>query len=144
MYLIGFNRCQHVFHDFGFLLDVKSKTLLFNTDEEAIRRDWTDFANFYDTEINGHELFTEIGDCRMLLPELKVNQKLFCLFGFIVSFGDEVFPNLQISLEILFTIPVSIANCERSFSKVKLTLSYSCALMGQDRLNDLALLSVER
>jgi len=87
---------------FGFLLDVK--TLLFDTDEKAIRRDLTDFANFYDTDINGHELFTAIGDCRMLLvTELKVNQKLLCLFGFIVSFGDDVFPNLHIPLQILFT-----------------------------------------
>ena len=122
------------------MLDVK--TLLFDTDEEAICRDWTDFANFYDTDINGHELFTEIGDCRMLLPELKVNQKLFCLFGFIVSFRDDVFPNLQISLHILLTISGSIASCERSFSKLKRTLSYSRASMGQDRLNDLALLNI--
>ena len=83
----------------------------------------------------------------MVLPELKlkVNQKLFCLFGFIVSFGDVVFPNLQISLQILLTIPVLIASsCKPSFIKLKLILSYSRASMGQDRLSDLALLSVER
>ena len=66
------------------------------------------------------------------------------LLGFIVSFGDDVFPNLWISLQILLTIPVSIASCERSFSKLKLILSFSRASMGQDRLSDLALLSVER
>ena len=66
------------------------------------------------------------------------------LLGFIVSFGDDVFPNLRISLHILLTIPVSIASCERSFSKLKLILSYLRASMGQDRLSDLALLSVER
>jgi len=61
-----------------------------------------------------------------------------------MSFGDDVFPNLQISLQILLTIPVSIASCERSFSKLKLILSYTRVSMGQDRLSDLALLSVER
>ena len=83
----------------------------------------------------------------MLLPELKVNQKLFCLFAFIVSFGDDVFPNLQISLQILFTVPVSIASCKRSFSKFKLTLLYEysrVSIMGQDRLSVLVLLSVQR
>ena len=64
--------------------------------------------------------------------------------GFIVSYGDDIFPNLRISLQILLTIPVSIASCERSFSKLKLIVSYSRASMGQDRLSDLALLSVER
>uniref|UniRef100_T1G4V2 HAT C-terminal dimerisation domain-containing protein n=1 Tax=Helobdella robusta TaxID=6412 RepID=T1G4V2_HELRO len=42
------------------------------------------------------------------------------------------------------TIVVSIASCERSFSKLKLVLSYLRASMGQDRLSDLALLTVER
>ncbi|CAM1332824.1 Uncharacterised protein r2_g4204 [Pycnogonum litorale] len=66
------------------------------------------------------------------------------LLGFIVFYGDDVFPNLRISLQILLTIAVSIASCERSFSKLKLILSYLRASMGQDRLSDLALLSVER
>ena len=42
------------------------------------------------------------------------------LLGFIVSYGDDVFPNLRISLQILLTIAVSIASCERSYRKLKL------------------------
>ena len=140
-----FSRLKDLNTKFGFLLDVK--TLLSDTDEDAIRRDYTDFANFYDTDINGHELFTEIGDCRMLLSNRTEGQPEtpLALLGFIVSFGDDVFPNLRIFLQILLTIPVSIASCERSFnSKLKLILSYSRASMGQDRLSDLALISVER
>ena len=60
-----FSRLKDLNTKFGFLLDVK--TLLSDTDEDAIRRHCTDFANFYDTDINGHKLFTEIGDCGMLL-----------------------------------------------------------------------------
>ncbi len=41
-------------------------------------------------------------------------------------------------------IAVSIASCERSFSKLKLILSYLRASMGQDRLSELALLSIEK
>ena len=52
------------------------------------------------------------------------------LLGFIVLYGDDVFPNLRISLQILLTIAVSIASCERSFSKLKLILSYLRASMG--------------
>ena len=139
-----FLRLKDLNAKFEFLLDVK--TLLSNTDEDTIRRDCTDFANFYDTDINGHELFAEIGDRRMLLSnrtECRPETPMV-LLGFIVSFGDDVFPNLRISLQILLTISVSIASCERSFSKLKLILSYTRASIGLERLIDLALLSVER
>lgn len=67
------------------------------------------------------------------------------LLKFIVEYGDDsVFPNLRVAIQIMLTIAVSIASCERSFSKLKLILSYLRATMGQDRLSDLALLSVER
>jgi hypothetical protein len=74
-----------------------------------------------------------------VLPETSLD-----LLGFIVSYGDDVFPNLRISLQILLTIAVSIASCERSFSKLNLILSYLRSSMGQDCLSDLALLSIER
>ena len=64
--------------------------------------------------------------------------------SFIVSYGDDVFPNLRIALQILLTIAVSIASCERSFSKLNLILSYLRSSMGQQRLDDLAQLSIER
>ncbi|KAI0238987.1 hypothetical protein LSAT2_010259, partial [Lamellibrachia satsuma] len=51
-------------------------------------------------------------------------------------------PNLHVALQILIMIAVSIASCEHSFSKLKLTLMYLRASMGQDRLSDLALLSI--
>ena len=66
------------------------------------------------------------------------------LLKFIGRYGDvSVFPNLRISILIMLIIAVSIASCERSFSKIKLTLLYLRASTGQDRLCDLALLSVE-
>jgi hypothetical protein len=44
----------------------------------------------------------------------------------------------------MLTICVSVASCERSFSKLNLILTYSRASMGQERLSDLALLSIEK
>ena len=60
------------------------------------------------------------------------------LLELVISYGEEVFPNLRVALQILLTIAVSIAGCERSFSKLKLVLSHLRASMGQTRLNDLA------
>jgi len=76
---------------------------------------------------------------REILPKTPLE-----LLTFIMSYGEDVFPNLRIALQILLTIAVSIASCERSFSKLKLILTYLRASMGQDRLSDLALLSVEK
>ena len=100
-------------------------------------------TNFYDTDINGNELFRDINDCIMLLKtrdDIKINNPADLLL-FIISYGEDVFPNLRVSLQILLTIAVSI---ERSFSKLKLILSYLRVSMGQDRLNDLALSSIKR
>ena len=41
------------------------------------------------------------------LPQMALD-----LLSFIVSYGEDVFPNLRIALQILLTISVSIASCE--------------------------------
>jgi hypothetical protein len=139
-----FLRIKDLDTKFGFLLDVK--TLLSGTDTETLRESCINFGLFYDTDVSGEELITEIEDCKMLLrtriqniPKTPVD-----FLEFIVAYGDDVFPNLRISLQILLTVAVSIASCERSFSKLKLISSYLRASMGQERLSDLALLSIER
>ena len=139
-----FSRLKYLNTISGFLLDVK--TLPSDTDEDSIRRNCTNFANFYVTDINGHEPFTEIWHCRMMLSNRIEHQPEtpLTLLGFIVSCADDVFVNLWISLQMLLAVPVSIASCERSFSKLKLILSYLRASIGQDRHSDLALLSIER
>jgi hypothetical protein len=96
--------------------------------------------------IDGTELFAEISDCNMLLksrPDAAPRSPLALLL-FIISYGNDIFPNLRIALQIMLTICVSVASCERSFSKLNLILTYSRASMGQERLSDLALLSIEK
>jgi len=41
------------------------------------------------------------------------------------------------------TIPVTTASCERSFSKFKLIKTYLRSTMTEERLNNLALISIE-
>jgi hypothetical protein len=55
----------------------------------------------------------------------------------------DVFPNLWIALRILVTLPVSVASGERSFSSLKLIKNCLRSTMGQSRLNDMGLLSIE-
>jgi hypothetical protein len=56
---------------------------------------------------------------------------------------ENLFPNICVSLRILLTIPATVASAERSFSKLKLVKNYLHSTMSQDRLVDLARLSIE-
>jgi hypothetical protein len=55
----------------------------------------------------------------------------------------EVFPTISVALRVLLTIPITVASEERSFSRLKLIKTYLRASMKQDRLNGLALMSIE-
>uniref|UniRef100_A0A0N5C3I1 Dimer_Tnp_hAT domain-containing protein n=1 Tax=Strongyloides papillosus TaxID=174720 RepID=A0A0N5C3I1_STREA len=52
-------------------------------------------------------------------------------------------PNVYIALRILLTLPVSVASGDRSFSKLKLIKSYLRSTMSQNKLVDLATISIE-
>jgi len=54
-----------------------------------------------------------------------------------------VFPNLCTIPQILLTVDVPVASCERSFSKLKLLHSYLLSSMSPERLSNLAILSIE-
>ena len=57
---------------------------------------------------------------------------------------DEAFPELLQLVRLALTFPVTTATAERSFSSLKRIKTYLRATMGQQRLNHLALLSIER
>ena len=54
------------------------------------------------------------------------------------------YPNIAIAYRIFFTMPVTVASAERSFSKLKLLKNYLRSTMSQERLNGLATLCIEK
>lgn len=140
-----FIRLHDIDAKFGFLLDVER--LCYDADSNNLKMKCENLSDFYSCDIDGQQLYEEILDCRILLSS-RANMKISRpekLLEFIVQYGNKsVFPNLQIAIQIMLTIAISIASCERSFSTLKLILSYLKASMGQGRLCDLALLSIER
>ena len=63
--LTRFSRLDDMNSKFGFLLDVTN--LLNNNDALAHLHHCVELGKFYDTDINGEDLTTEVCDCRMLL-----------------------------------------------------------------------------
>ena len=57
---------------------------------------------------------------------------------------EESFPNLLIIPRVFLTMCVSIAACERSFSKMKLIKTNVRSTLSHSRLSNLAILSIER
>ncbi|XP_053153204.1 uncharacterized protein LOC128345369 [Hemicordylus capensis] len=138
-----FTRLHDTDAKFGFLLDIEG--LCYSADRENLKN-CENFCQMYSTDVDV-ELYDANLDCRMLLAaqtDMRVAGPEQ-LLKFIVQYGDDAaFPNFRIAIQIMLTIAVSVASCERSFSKLKLILSSLRASMGQGRLCDLALLSIER
>lgn len=57
---------------------------------------------------------------------------------------SDLYPNICILLQILATLPVSVATAERSFSTLRRLKTWLRANMGEERLTGLALLNIHR
>eukprot|EP00731_Ephydatia_muelleri_P000174 Em0001g174a len=136
-------RLQELNSKFGFLLNVQS--LINGNVESDLVHQCADFGVVYEGDVNGAALYQEITDCQMLfanrqtLPSTPEE-----LLKATIQYGKYVFPNLQTALQILLTMPVSVASCERSFSKLKIIKTYLRSTMAQERLGNLAILSIEK
>nr|XP_013189863.1 unnamed protein product [Amyelois transitella] len=74
-----------------------------------------------------------------------INADSLELFKFIIkSKLEDTLPNILIMFRIFFTIAISNASCERSFSKLKLIKNYLRSTMSTLRLTNLAILSIEQ
>lgn len=92
-------------------------------------------------DVNGNDLFFELKVLREVLP--RDYKRPIEVLNFLKTM-EGCYPNSWIAYRILLTISVSVASTERSFSKLKLIKSYLRSTMSQDRLNGLALISIER
>ena len=92
------------------------------------------------SNLDGRELAQELKN----LPDLpSETMSLLELLTFIHERElSEIYPNMWTALRIGITHPITVAEAERSFSKLKLIISYLRSIMSQERLSGLAIISI--
>ena len=84
--------------------------------------------------------FSELKVLQVTLPD-----KLMSALEILHFVKDlDCYPNVSIAYRILLTVPVTVASAERSFSKLKLLKNCLRSTMLQERLNGLAMCSIEK
>jgi len=96
--------------------------------DEDLKREVRSFKNEFVKELKDKDVKT-VSDALKILIKARIVSS---------------FPQLFRLLILFLTIPVTVANAERSFSKLKLIKSYLRSSMSQDRLDGLAMLAIER
>uniref|UniRef100_A0A7N0SZK7 HAT C-terminal dimerisation domain-containing protein n=1 Tax=Kalanchoe fedtschenkoi TaxID=63787 RepID=A0A7N0SZK7_KALFE len=126
---------------FGFLFDAKSlKSLTHDELRECCLKFHTTFSHDNAIDVDLDDLYSELKVLQVTLPNDCISSLKILEFVKVV----DCYPNVMIAYRILLTVPVTVASAERSFSKLKLLKTYLRSSMSQERLNDLAILSIEK
>ena len=115
---------------------------------ENIEKDVNIFKNIYADDVNFSELTYEIARFNKLVQSsgtaFQSDATALDVLQWLTKYRlCELTPYLFFCLKLYLTVAVSIASCERNFSKLKLIKSYLKSTMGESRLSALAILSIE-
>lgn len=134
---------EEVANDFQFLAGSSLKNWTLASLENSAK----DLGLKYNHDVDSYELLKEIGIFKFqmmeLIEDIESASHLDILKAIHAYQVQDAYPNIEISLRIFLTMPVSVASCERSFSKLKLIKNYLRSRTGQSRLSSLAILSIE-
>jgi hypothetical protein len=126
---------------FGFLFNSRN---LKSLDNDNLRKACINFVQMFthgsssDVELNN--FFSELKVLQVTLPDRLMSAHEILEF----VLDANCYPNVSIAYRILLIVPVTVASAERSFTKLKLTKNYLRSTMSQERLNGLAICSIER
>ncbi|XP_075499871.1 uncharacterized protein LOC142538436 [Primulina tabacum] len=137
-----FEQFQKYEETFGFLFNLDG---LQRADDETLLRSCKNLEISLThkgcSDINGDNLFSELAFLRCSL--LRKAKSAIDVVNYLKKM-DECFPNAHIAYKILLIVSVTVASTERSFSKLKLIKTFLRSTMSQERLNELAMLSIEK
>jgi hypothetical protein len=121
---------------------VQAQYLLPHRLAQLTEKQWTDIKATYSSFIDVYDIDAELERWRYKFRECDVTPGQYTLESCVQS-SKELYPNIHSIFLVLFTMPVSSASAERSFSCKRLK-SYLQSTMGSDRLNGLAMLNIHR
>lgn len=140
----GIGRCNDLF---SFLCNIH------NLDSEVIKQSCMDLdialqiqnGENICKDIDGIDLHNEIMSYKVLNPKSDTDtQSPINILNYITKNNlRSLFPNFFIALRIFLSLPISVASGERSFSKLRIIKNYLRTSMSQERLADLAIISIE-
>ncbi|KAL6205827.1 hypothetical protein ACLB2K_023079 [Fragaria x ananassa] len=127
---------------FGFLFTTKK---LKSLDAEELKTSCNNLEqklqNNHISDIDGEDLFNELQLLQKHLQE-DLHDTTSAILNFLKR--ANCYPTTCLAYRILLTIPITVASAERSFSKLKILKSYLRSTMSQERLNALAVISIEK
>lgn len=137
------NIYHSVSSDFNFL---SGKSLSEYSDSLLIKCA-ADLGAMYAKDIDTSELVNEVVTIKYhakeLIKDINKASHLDVLNAISNYELRDAYPNIEIALRIFLTMPVSVASCERSFSKLKMIKNYLRSSMSENRLTNLAILNIE-
>ncbi|CAM8923336.1 unnamed protein product [Rhodiola kirilowii] len=135
-----FEQYEQYEETFGFLFTAKK---LKSLDAVKLKRSCNNLEkkleNGHTSDINGEDLLNELGLLQKHLPNELDSAS--AILNFLKR--ANCYPTSCLAYRIMLTVPVTVASAERSFSKLKILKSYLRSTMSQERLNALALISIE-
>lgn len=141
-----FETLTNYHNTFSFLWDIDAIEKKENTDKlfECCQKLENMLTNNSNSDIDANELFLELPTIATIIKKYEVCHPIDVLNMVMKLDIENVVPNVVIAYRIMLTLPVSVATGERSFSKLKLIKNHLRSTMGQERLNALALISIEQ
>lgn len=139
-FTVRFNSVKDISDTFSFLWNYQKMS------EEDLKYKAAKLAEKYYNDISCEDFLQEIIHLTMVhnanfgKEQLGALELLNALAN---SKLENIFPNISVSSRMSLTAPATVALAERSFSKLKLIKNYLRSTMSQDRLNNLARLSIE-
>ena len=136
-----FKELQSFNEKFGFLMNSTSLKAMDGADlkDHCIKFAKT-FSSDGSSDVDVNDMISELAVMQSTLPDKPMSAME--IFEFVTE--ADCYPNISIAYRILFTMPVTVASAERTFSKLKLLKNYLRSVMSQERLNGLATLCIEK
>ncbi|GBN13070.1 hypothetical protein AVEN_113846-1 [Araneus ventricosus] len=129
--------------DFSFL----SGKALNESSVSYLKKCAADFGAKYNRDIDTLKLESEVATFKFRVKELVKNistDSHLDILKVISKYGlRNAYPNIETALRIFMTMSVRVASCELSFSKLKVIRNYLRSSMGESRLSNLTILSIE-